>query len=136
MNKFSILVATAKALAERIGLRAPAVIQPPTEYQKFVAGKAKNLLELMDLGAQESDYMKDMVVGMRLFLEDVIACKINLPSRKLTEWTWYFIYENPERLDLKYPEICLAKADLSCAMLFSSFEKLHAWESRHPSMRK
>ena len=136
MKKISALWGAVNALAQRLGLRKPVVMTPPTEYQQHVAQKAKELLELMEAAAQDNNYMADMVSGMKTFLEDAIACKVTLPSRGLNGWIWYFLYENPERLDIKFPEICLAQAHLGHLMDFDSFEKLHAAENRIKNMRK
>lgn len=117
MNKFNQLLAAAKNLVKCVGLKTPVVIQPPTEYQQHVAGKAEALLQML----QQSD-LRDRFAEMQDFLKQVQHCGVALPNKDLIGWTWYFVYENPERLDLKYPEICMATVGLSCAMDFDSFE--------------
>ena len=90
----------------------------PTEYQLLVAQKAAELLLLI----QQSD-LKNRFVEMQEFLGTVQQCKVTLPNQELGGWSWYFLYENPERLDLKYPEISNTKATLSYMMDFATRER-------------
>lgn len=101
----------------------------PTEYQLLVAQKAGELLLLI----QQSD-LKNRFVEMQKFLEKVQQCKVPLPNQELSGWFWYFVYENPERLDLKYPEISNTKAALSYMMDFATrvrYEQAKAEAAAH-----
>lgn len=131
MKKKSVLAAAIGAFTQRLGWRKPPVILPPTEYQKHVAGKAADLLQKI----QQSE-LKSGFAGLQDFLLQVQLCKVSLPSHRLMGWTWYFVYENPERLDLQYPEICEAAIHLSTLMDYDSFEKLEAFYNWSKSLNR
>jgi hypothetical protein len=131
MKKSSTVAAAIEALVQRLGLRKPLVIHPPTEYQKHVAGQAADLLQKM----QQSD-LKTRFAELQNFLVQVQLCKVSLPSSELSGWTWYFVYENPERLDLQYPAICEAAIHLNTLMDYDSFERLEAFYNMHKSFTR
>lgn len=113
------------------GLHELPVLPPPTEYQKHVAKKAQEFLKLI-----QTSELCDRFQPLQAFLNEIIACRVPLPNQKLYGWSWYFIYENPERLDLKYPEIMHMHIHLTHLMEYGSFEKLEAGERRLKNLTK
>lgn len=131
MKRYSVFGTAIDTLSQRLGWRKPPILLPPTEYQKHVAGKAADLLQKI----QQSD-LKSRFAELQEFLVQVQLCRVSLPSGELSGWTWYFVYENPERLDLKYPEICEAAIHLNTLMCYDSFEKLDAFYNMHKSLKR
>jgi hypothetical protein len=131
MKKNWISVTAFETLARRLGWRKPPVIIPSTEYQKHVAGKAADLLQKM----QQSD-LKTRFAELQDFLVQVQLCKVSLPSSELSGWTWYFVSENPERLDLQYPAICEVAIHLNTLLCYDSFEKLEAFYNMPKSLKR
>jgi hypothetical protein len=131
MKKKSAFASAIDALAQRLGWRKPPATPPSTEYQEHVARKAADLLQKM----QRSD-LKTRFAELQDFLLQVQLCKVSLPSSELSGWTWYFVYENPERLDLQYSEICEAAIHLNTLMSYGSFEKLEAFYKISKSLNR
>ena len=84
-----------------------------TEYQAHVAKKARQLVTLMEEAAKTDAVIAKLLNAMRSDLERIAQGQETLPSRLLNGWTWYFLWENRDRIDEKYPEIARKKAELS-----------------------
>lgn len=53
-----------------------------------------------------------LLSSMRTDLERIANEEEQLPSRIMNGWAWYFLRENPERLDEKYPHLLQRYAEL------------------------
>lgn len=93
-----------------------------TEYQAHVAEKARQLVTLMEEAAKTDAVIAKLLNAMRFDLERISQGQETLPSRLLNGWTWYFLWENPDRIDEKYPEIAQKKGELSWLMGHLSME--------------
>jgi hypothetical protein len=83
-----------------------------TDYQSHVAEKAKQLISLMEDAAKTDAAMVKLLNAMRSDLELIAEGRELLPSDILSGWSWYFLWENPERIDKKYAKISNDEAEL------------------------
>ena len=97
-------------------------VKRPTEYQLLVAKKANELMTLMGDTSRSDEMINKLWNGMRGDLEKVAQCKLALPTRELNGWNWYFLYENPDRIDVKHPAICDVQSTLNLLLDFDSLE--------------
>lgn len=91
-----------------------------TEYQTYVAEKARQLTAMMAEAAKTDAVLAKLLNAMQSDLVRIAQGQETLPSRLLNGWTWYFLWENRDRIDEKYPEISQCKAELSSLMAHSS----------------
>jgi hypothetical protein len=92
------------------------------EYQKFVADKARVLVDLMEQKALKDDGVARLLGAMRSDLTAILSGKERLPSRSLKGWGLYFSPEGPHGIYDAYPELVDAKAALAWPLDYADME--------------